>query len=156
MKKLNYQVYALKAGKAGTKDDNNLYIDGEIEGGKIKSISSIELYDGLQLIDDCGAKFISKNETLSTTDDKFGSKTYYFTNDIEKDKILGIYINVVVYKLGDVICFNGMSMVKLNTTSDGFVFIGILDDSIFFSSQGNSSANLPENYILTGYVVLKD
>lgn len=41
MKKLNYQVYALKAGKAGTKDDNNLYIDGEIEGGKIKSIESV-------------------------------------------------------------------------------------------------------------------
>lgn len=41
MKKLNYQLYIASAGKAHTKDNNNLYLDGEFEERKIKSITSI-------------------------------------------------------------------------------------------------------------------
>ena len=38
MKKLNYQLYIAGAGKAQTKDDNNLYIGGEFEGMPQSSI----------------------------------------------------------------------------------------------------------------------
>jgi hypothetical protein len=43
MKRLNYNVYMLGGGKSNNADNNNIYIEGEIWDGKIKTITKIDV-----------------------------------------------------------------------------------------------------------------
>jgi len=105
MKKINVQVYELGGGKSENQDNNNLYIDGIVENGKIKTIEKIEDKDSVLLeqpdVDENLIEFLEKYPEIKSDgndiwvevviSDDYGILAEFTTDGIDEEIYCGYF-----------------------------------------------------------------